>query len=208
MSTVKSALLVLSVALSLVGCSHDSESTPDDGDDEAVLTGSVDRLHLHNLDKKTVSVLKCVSPFDCAEEPTLPRCSSEAECDASSFCLKDAVGGGTCFRRCERDLECGRGFACVPSDDDGERGSCLPVIEKPCTLEYAPVCGVDGNAYGNACFAAANGVVVDHFGPCGPELPPACDGDDEGCEHEGEGGHHDGEGGEEHGCAEYGSNHR
>lgn len=201
MSTIKSALLVLSIALSLVGCSHDVESSFDEGDDEALLTGPIDRLHLGNLGKKTVSVLKCVSPFDCANDPALDPCSDDETCGESSFCLLDAVGAGTCFRRCQRDFECGRGFACVPSDDDAEHGSCLPVIEKPCTLEYAPVCGVDGHAYGNACFAAANGVEVDHFGLCSSELP-GC-GDDEDCEGEGgehEGSHHRGHEGEEPGC--------
>jgi len=72
-------------------------------------------------------------------------------------------------------VQCPAGFYCQQ-----EPGQCLEVIDgagtcqpqpEMCTREYLPVCGCDGQTYGNACDAAANGVSIAIEGECAsPDL--------------------------------------
>ena len=130
-------------------------------------------------------------PIDCGPRPGLPNwlCEDGSVGGPTGRCLRNADGacgweindcpqpprgcGARLGMTCDRDEYCDFPDRALCGATD-QTGVCQPRPDV-CERILAPVCGCDGQTYGNACVAAAAGTDVLHAGDCAQPICPVAE---------------------------------
>jgi hypothetical protein len=89
--------------------------------------------------------------------------AKKGACEGDDAGVPDFCGGFAGIQ-CPDPLFCD--FPVATQCGSGDQAGTCRARPEACTEQYAPVCGCDGNTYGNACFAAVAGTSVASEGPC------------------------------------------
>lgn len=114
----------------------------------------------------------------CIVQVCTRECESASDCsdvDGDATCGQLLAGReNVCTRACEAHDDCSNDQFCYKPSCD-EPGECRQSEGMGCDGNYEPVCGCDGQTYGNACMAATAAAGVDTAGEC---ADAGCQGDD------------------------------